>query len=138
MPLDSYSPCPGGRDKKIRFCCPDLLKDLQQLETSLANGQFAGVLAMIETLEKDHPNCACLASAKCLALRESGRFEEFLAAAESFRGAEPDNPRAIAVRNRRISAIPGSLSALITESKRTNPERLMARFSFPCDRCPQL
>ncbi|MGI5831628.1 MAG: hypothetical protein ACOX6D_03740 [Thermoguttaceae bacterium] len=134
MPLDSYSPCPGGRDKKIRFCCPDLLKDLQQLETSLANGQFAGVLAMIETLEKDHPNCACLASAKCLALRESGRFEEFLAAAESFRGAEPDNPRAIAeyAIGRAISGdTPAALSALIDGIEKNEPGKIDGALLLP-------
>ena len=84
MALDSYSPCPGGRDKKIRFCCPDLLKELQQIETMIQNGQPSAGLALIERLEKDRPDCACLTAAKCVMLRQSGRWEEFAETAEKY------------------------------------------------------
>ena len=71
MPLDSHSLCPCGSGKEIRFCCSDMLKEYQQLETVLSGGQFAAALSMIEKLEKDHPNNAALISAKCLILRET-------------------------------------------------------------------
>ena len=32
MPIDPYSSCPGGTGKKIKFCCADLVGDLEQLE----------------------------------------------------------------------------------------------------------
>lgn len=60
MAVDSYSLCPGGRGKKIRFCCPDLIKELEQIDKMLEGEQFAAGLAFVETLEKQHPDCACL------------------------------------------------------------------------------
>ena len=57
MALDSYSPCPGGRDKKIRFCCPDLLKELQSKQLHLAVvmdefGSTAGIVTLEDILEE--------------------------------------------------------------------------------------
>ena len=96
MPLDSHSLCPCGSGKEIRFCCSDMLKDYQQLESQLSGGQFAAALSTIEGLEKDHPNNAALISAKCLIYRETGRFDEFIAEAESFYAANPGKLKAIA------------------------------------------
>jgi hypothetical protein len=31
MPIDAYSPCPGGTGKKIKFCCPDFLGELETI-----------------------------------------------------------------------------------------------------------
>ena len=30
MELDPYQPCPGGLDKKIKFCCKDLVRELRR------------------------------------------------------------------------------------------------------------
>ena len=30
MPIDPYSPCPGGTGKKVKFCCTDLLQELSE------------------------------------------------------------------------------------------------------------
>lgn len=95
MPLDAYSPCPGGRDHKIRHCCPDLLKDLQQLETMLQNGQAAAAVTKIETLEKTRADCACLKATKCAALRMASRWDEYFDLARAFAAAEPANPLAL-------------------------------------------
>ena len=95
MPLDAYSPCPGGRDHKIRHCCPDLLKDLQQLETMLQNGQAAAAVTKIEALEKTHPDCACLKATQCAALRMASRWDEYFELARAFAAAEPANPLAL-------------------------------------------
>ena len=32
MPIDPYSPCPGGTGKKIKFCCSELVGDLEIAE----------------------------------------------------------------------------------------------------------
>ena len=31
MSIDPYSSCPGGTGKKIKFCCAELVGDLEQL-----------------------------------------------------------------------------------------------------------
>ena len=47
MPIDAYSLCPGGTGKKIKFCCPDFLGELQQIDKMLEGkqeGMAAGLL----------------------------------------------------------------------------------------------
>ena len=92
MSLDAYSYCPGGRDKKIRFCCPDKLKDLQQIQTMMESDQNAACLALIEQLEAEKPDCACLEAAKLSILRHQERWLEGLELAERFYKREPENP----------------------------------------------
>jgi len=91
MTIDSYSRCPGGHDKKIRFCCPDSLSKLKKIDSLIAGGQFSAGLAYVEQLEKNQPDCACLTSAKCLFLRSLDRWGEALALATEFVEREPDN-----------------------------------------------
>ncbi len=96
MPLDPYSLCPGGRDKKIRFCCPDMVKEIEQIERLLESNQGGSCLALIETLEKDHPDCACLAAAKLSVYRSENRWEDAKTLAKTFLEKEPENPVAAA------------------------------------------
>ena len=96
MPFDPYALCPGGRDKKIRFCCPDMLKELEQVIKLLESGQPSACLSYVETLEKTHPNCACLTKAKLSIYRAENRWDEALPVAEQFYALEPDNPTAAA------------------------------------------
>ena len=95
MALDSYSLCPGGRNKKIRFCCPDKLKELEQIGNMLADQQYKACVTLIEELEKKHTDCACLTAAKLVALRSQSLWEEFQTVAEEFYAREPQNGTAI-------------------------------------------
>ena len=40
MALDAYSLCPGGTGKKIKFCCPDLLSELEKIDRMIEGEQF--------------------------------------------------------------------------------------------------
>ncbi len=91
MAIDSYSLCPGGRGKKIRFCCPDHLKDLEQIDQMIEGEQFAAGLSFVESLEKKRPNCACLSEAKCLFQKAIGLWEEAYQTATNFVAREPKN-----------------------------------------------
>ncbi len=44
MPIDLYSPCPGGTGKKIKFCCPDFVNELNEIERLIEGEQFAACL----------------------------------------------------------------------------------------------
>ena len=96
MPFDPYALCPGGRDKKIRFCCPNMLKELEQVVRLLESEQPTACLSYIETLEKTHPDCACLTKAKLSIYRAENRWQDVLPVAEQFYAREPDNPAAAA------------------------------------------
>ena len=96
MPFDPYALCPGGREKKIRFCCPSMVKEIEQVGRLLESEQTSACLSYIESLEKDHPNCACLTTAKLSVYRSENRWQEALQVAECFHAQEPDNPTAAA------------------------------------------
>ena len=96
MPIGPYSPCPGGTGNKIKFCCPDLLGDLQKIERMLEGEQYQACLRHIEHLEKSNPDKACLLSIKTLVLRILGRTEEAQATAATFLVKHPNNPVALA------------------------------------------
>lgn len=96
MPFDPYALCPGGRDKKIRFCCPNMTKEIEQVGRLLESGQTGACLSYIESLEKTHTNCACLTTAKLAVYRAENRWQEALPIAEQFHNQEPDNPTAAA------------------------------------------
>ncbi len=96
MPLDAYSSCPGGTGKKIKFCCSDLLGDLQKIDRMLEGEQFQAALSQIERLAEKHPGRACLMALHCLLLRITHRVEEAESLAAKFVQLHPQNPVALA------------------------------------------
>jgi hypothetical protein len=96
MAIDPYSPCPGGTGKKLKFCCSDLVGDLEQLDRLVEGQQLSAAHEMVDRLSSRHPGKACLLSTKVkLALAER-KIGEASAAASEFVAACPDNPMAMA------------------------------------------
>ncbi len=95
MPIDAYSPCPCGSGKKIKFCCKDLLGDLQKIERMIEGEQYIACLSHIERLEQSNPNRACLMATKTLLLRVTGRDEDARKAVLEFSQHHPGNPLAL-------------------------------------------
>ena len=57
MAIDSYAPCPGGTGKKIKFCCSDLVGDLEQLDRLIEGDQITA--ALDQALEELRPHHLC-------------------------------------------------------------------------------
>ena len=55
MALDVYSFCPCGSGKKLKFCCRDLMSDLEKLERMYEGEQFRAAMEHVQQLEKRHP-----------------------------------------------------------------------------------
>lgn len=96
MPIDTYSLCPCGTGKKVKFCCPDLLGELQRIDRMLEGEQTLACLEHIERLQRRDPERACLLAIKGLLLRATGRWEDARANAATFADKHPDNPTALA------------------------------------------
>ena len=95
MAIDSYAPCPGGTGKKIKFCCPDLIGDLEQLDRLVEGDQISAALDQVKRLEEKQPGRPCLLATRTKL--ELGT-KQFAAAAETsrrFLDACPDNPLAL-------------------------------------------
>jgi hypothetical protein len=96
MSIDPYSLCPGGSGKKIKFCCGDLLDDLNRLDKMVEGEQYAAAIEQIDILLATHAGNESLLALKTRLLRTLGRLEDAAAAAAVFLEAHPDNPVALA------------------------------------------
>jgi tetratricopeptide (TPR) repeat protein len=92
MAVDPYSFCPGGTGEKIKFCCPDLVTELDRIERMLEGEQYQACLDLVVRLEEKHKGRACLLAAKGLLLRSLNRLEDALANATEFANRHPENP----------------------------------------------
>lgn len=91
MPIDAYSLCPGGTGKKIKFCCSDLLPELQKLVRMIEGDQTLAALTHAEHLLEKHPDRACLMALRASLLRRAGRIEQLGPHAARFLEAHPNN-----------------------------------------------
>jgi hypothetical protein len=123
MPLGPYSPCPGGTGNKIKFCCPELLGELQKIQRMLEGGQYQACLGLVERLEKSNPDKACLLATKALLLRVLGRLEEAAATASAFVTKHPRNPVALA-ESAMAAALGGDARTAMRDILRALPESM--------------
>jgi hypothetical protein len=96
MPIDPYTTCPGGTGKKIKFCCHDLLSELDKIQRMLEGEQRAGCLEYIEGLEARFPERACLLSIRAMLEAQLGQEAKAEATLATFIGKYPANPVALA------------------------------------------
>lgn len=95
MPIDPYSSCPGGTGKKIKFCCPELVGDLEQIDRLIEGDQIAAALEQTCRLAEKHPGKACLLATQTKLELASRKFAEAGATSATFLAAHPDNPLAL-------------------------------------------
>jgi tetratricopeptide (TPR) repeat protein len=95
VPIDPYSPCPGGVDKKIKFCCPDLVGDLEQIDRLIEGDQIAAALEQTKRLCDKHPGKACLYTTRTKLELASREYGAAAATNQAFLAAHPDNPLAL-------------------------------------------
>ena len=75
MALDAYSLCPGGTGKKIKFCCPDLLPELEKIDRMIEGEQFIACIQHIDQLEQKGQYRACLMAIKSELLRVTNQLD---------------------------------------------------------------
>lgn len=98
MAIDHYSLCPGGKDKKVKFCCPDLLGELDKIQRMFEGDQRQACLDYIAKLEQKFPDRACLLSTKAMLQSSLGEAEGAQESVSKLLEAEPDNPVGLAER----------------------------------------
>jgi hypothetical protein len=94
--IEPYSLCPCGTGKKVKFCCPDLINELNQMQTMLEGGQRQACLDFIESVEKKHPDRACLVTTRAMLESALGQDVKAAATLEGFLQKQPGNPVALA------------------------------------------
>ncbi|HEY2841819.1 MAG TPA: hypothetical protein VGJ26_21855 [Pirellulales bacterium] len=96
MSIDPYSPCPAGTGKKLKFCCADLIGEIENIHRMLEGDQRLACLEHIDRLQAKYPGRACLLTTKALLELELGRPEEARKSVAAVLEQAPTNPVALA------------------------------------------
>ena len=96
MAIDPYASCPGGTGKKIKFCCPDLISELDKIQRMLNGNQHRACLDHIRQIEPKFPDRACLTTLKADLQAELGDLDQADATLRQLMQTQPDNPVALA------------------------------------------
>ena len=96
MAIDPYSPCPGGTGKKLKFCCSDLIGDLEQIDRLIEGDQISSALENVSKVEDRCPGRACVMAIKTKLELASGKIEEATKTGRAMLEAFPENTLALA------------------------------------------
>lgn len=94
MAIDAYSLCPGGTGKKIKFCCPDFLPELEKIDRMMEGEQYIACIQHIDQLEQKGQSRACLMAFKSELLRVTNQLDGAPAYVANFVERFPQNPLA--------------------------------------------
>ncbi len=97
MSLDLYQPCPGGLDKKIKFCCKDLAHSLESVSRKLDGGQLQAADEELDRLLQQYPDRQCLWAMKVQAELAMTDVAGVRSSNDKFLAIAPQNPIALAV-----------------------------------------
>ncbi|MDH3719522.1 MAG: hypothetical protein OES79_15480, partial [Planctomycetota bacterium] len=112
MSLDRYTLCPGGTGKKIKFCCNELLGELQAIDKMLSGEQRQACLEHVDKTLAKYPDRPCLLAVKTLLLSELERDEALKETLDRFDSAHPNNPVSLAERAIYLASTAGGAAAV--------------------------
>ncbi len=112
MALDPYALCPGGTGKKLKFCCADLLHELEKVQRMAEGDQHVAGLDYVTKLTAKYPGRACLLTYRAELEMAVGKVEEAGATATELLAVHPDNPLGLAYSALARAGSPEPLSAL--------------------------
>jgi hypothetical protein len=98
MAIDVYSPCPGATGKKIKFCCPDFVGELETIDRMIEGEQYTACLQHIKQLREKPANSdrQCLLALQAQMLRATRQMDAAAAHATAFVEKYPANQAALA------------------------------------------
>ena len=99
MTIDVYTFCPGGTNKKIKFCqcAKDMLGDLNQVIAAITGGQLASCAGLVNRLLDSHGPRPCLLAIKSNLQMQMGNIEELDKITGTFNELYPENPIALSL-----------------------------------------
>lgn len=94
MAVDPYAPCPCGSGKKLKFCCSDLVGEIEKVQRMLEGDQPRAALAHLEKTLAKSPGRASLLDLKASIEMSLGEWERAEQTVERHLQADPNNPSA--------------------------------------------
>src|SRR6056297_530190 len=99
MSVDTYSICPCGNGKKIKFCkCKDSIHDMDRVMKMVEGGQLIPALDRLSTILEAHPDAAWALAIRGRLLIDLREYETLAENAERFIRLQPNNPLALTQR----------------------------------------
>jgi tetratricopeptide (TPR) repeat protein len=98
MAIDVYALCPCGSGKKIKFCCHDIVHDMQAVLQLQQDGQPRMALKALEKVEARAPQNTWMLSVKAGILADEDRIDELLEVVERLLTASPNHPFGLYLR----------------------------------------
>jgi Tetratricopeptide repeat len=94
MAVDHYALCPCGSGKKLKFCCSDLVGEIEKIHRMIEGDQPRAALKYVEQALAQHPGRASLLDLKATLELSQGELAAARETIGKFLAAEPDNPSA--------------------------------------------
>jgi hypothetical protein len=94
MSIDPYALCPCGSGKKLKFCCSDLVGEIEKIHRMIEGEQPRAALRHVEQTLATHPGRASLLDLKASLELSLGDMEAARQTVEQFVKAHDDSPTA--------------------------------------------
>jgi tetratricopeptide (TPR) repeat protein len=98
MAIDPYAMCPCGSGKKLKFCCSDVVGDIEKIHRMIEGDQPKAALRHVEQTLATHPKRASLLDLKASLELSLGDLDAARRTVDEFVAAHPDSPTAQACR----------------------------------------
>jgi hypothetical protein len=94
MTMDPYALCPCGSGKKLKFCCVDLIGDIEKIHRMIGGDQPRAALRHVEQSLARHPGRASLLDLKATLEISLGELDAAKATIDEFVSKHGDSPTA--------------------------------------------
>jgi hypothetical protein len=94
MSVDPYAMCPCGSGKKLKFCCSDLVGEIEKIHRMIEGEQPRAALRHVEQTLATHPNRASLLDLKATLEMSLGELDAARQTVAQFVSAHRDSPTA--------------------------------------------
>jgi hypothetical protein len=92
MAVDPYGPCPCGSGKKLKFCCTDLVGEIEKIHRMIEGDQLRAALAHVEQTLRKHPRRASLLDLQVMLQTALGDLDAAQHTLAEFSEVDPKNP----------------------------------------------
>jgi hypothetical protein len=130
MAIDPYGLCPCGSGKKLKFCCSDVVGEIEKIHRMIEGDQPKAALRHAEQTLASHPKRASLLDLKASLELSLGELDAARQTVDEFVAAHPDSPSAHACRALLLSetdqarAAAASLQRALALVEREMPQRV--------------
>jgi tetratricopeptide (TPR) repeat protein len=130
MAIDPYALCPCGSGKKLKFCCSDVVGDIEKIHRMIEGDQPRAALRHVEQTLASHPDRASLLDLKATLELSLEDLEAAQRTVERLVAKHPDSPTALACRalllaeTNQAAAAAASLQRALALVDREMPQRV--------------